>query len=44
MGGATNLEEVVEVLNVLGATPRDMIAIMESLVSGGLLVAELKRM
>ena len=44
MGGATSLEEVVEVLNVLGATPRDMIAIMESLVSGGLLVAELKRM
>jgi flagellar P-ring protein precursor FlgI len=44
MGGATSLEEVVEVLNVLGATPRDMIAIMESLVSGGLLVADLKRM
>lgn len=44
MGGATKLEEVVEVLNVLGATPRDMIAIMESLVSGGLLIAELRRM
>jgi len=44
MGGATKLEEVVEVLNVLGASPRDMIAIMESLISSGLLVAELKRM
>ncbi len=44
MGGATKLEEVVEVLNVLGATPRDMIAILESLVSGGLLIAELRRM
>ncbi|MEM1453099.1 MAG: flagellar basal body P-ring protein FlgI [Planctomycetota bacterium] len=44
VGGATKLEEVVEVLNVLGATPRDMIAILESLVSGGLLIAELRRM
>ena len=44
MGGATKLEEVVEVLNILGATPRDMIAILESLVSGGLLIADLRRM
>lgn len=43
LGGATSLEEVVEVLNVLGATPRDMIAILESMLDGGLLVAELRR-
>ncbi|MEL6430138.1 MAG: flagellar basal body P-ring protein FlgI, partial [Planctomycetota bacterium] len=43
LGGATSLEEVVEVLNVLGATPRDMIAILEAMLQGGLLVAELRR-
>ena len=37
------LEEVVEVLNVLGATPRDMIAILESMLDGGLLIADLRR-
>jgi flagellar P-ring protein precursor FlgI len=44
IGGAVTLEQVVSVLNVLGASPRDMIAIMESLVNGGLLVAELRRL
>lgn len=43
LGGASSLEEVVEVLNVLGATPRDMIAILEAMLDGGLLVAELRR-
>ncbi len=44
IGGAVTLEQVVSVLNVLGASPRDMIAIMESLVNGGLLIAELRRL
>lgn len=44
LGGATSLEEVVEVLNVLGATPRDMIAILEAMLDGGLLVADLRRL
>ena len=43
LGGASSLEEVVEVLNVLGATPRDMIAILESMLDGGLLIADLRR-
>lgn len=43
LGGATSLEEVVEVLNVLGATPRDMIAILEAMLDGGLLIADLRR-
>ncbi|MEZ6014534.1 MAG: flagellar basal body P-ring protein FlgI [Planctomycetota bacterium] len=44
IGGAVTLDQVVNVLNVLGASPRDMIAIMESLVNGGMLVAELRRL
>lgn len=44
LGGATSLEEVVDVLNVLGATPRDMISILEGLVDGGLLIADLRRL
>ncbi len=44
LGGATSLEEVVEVLNVLGATPRDMIAILDAMLEGGLLVADLRRL
>ena len=43
VGGAVSLDQVVNVLNVLGATPRDMIAILESLVESGLLIAELRR-
>jgi len=44
IGGAVTLEQVVKVLNILGATPRDMIMIMEMLVNSGLLVAELRRL
>ena len=43
LGGASTLEEVVEVLNVLGATPRDMIAILEAMLDGQLLIADLRR-
>jgi flagellar P-ring protein precursor FlgI len=42
--GATTLEEVVEVLNVLGTTPRDLIAILEAMSQAGLLLAEIERM
>jgi len=42
--GAVTLQEVVDVLNVLGATPRDMISILTSMHDGGLLVAEIRRM
>lgn len=43
VGGAISLDQVVNVLNVLGASPRDMISILEAMVEGGLLVAELRR-
>lgn len=42
--GATTLEDVVEVLNVLGATPRDLISILGQMSESGMLVAELRRM
>lgn len=42
--GAVTLSEVVDVLNVLGATPRDMISILEAMSHGGLLVAEIRRL
>jgi flagellar P-ring protein precursor FlgI len=42
--GAATLSEVVEVLNVLGATPRDLISILEAMSQGGLLVAEIRRL
>lgn len=41
--GAVTLQEVVDVLNVLGATPRDMISILSAMSDGGLLVAEIRR-
>ncbi|MDA1264116.1 MAG: flagellar basal body P-ring protein FlgI [Planctomycetota bacterium] len=44
MPAATTLEEVVEVLNVLGATPRDMISILTTMSESGMLVAEIRRM
>jgi flagellar P-ring protein precursor FlgI len=44
IGGAVTLDQVVSVLNVLGSSPREMIALMEQLVNGGMLVAELKRL
>lgn len=42
--GAVTLQEVVDVLNVLGATPRDMISILTAMSDSGLLVAEIRRM
>lgn len=42
--GAVTLEEVVDVLNVLGATPRDMISILGAMSDGGLLVADIRRL
>lgn len=42
--GAVTLQEVVDVLNLLGTTPRDMISILQSMAEGGLLVAEIRRM
>jgi len=41
---AVTLQEVVEVLNVLGATPRELIGIIESMSEAGLLLAEIERM
>ena len=41
---AVTLTEVVEVLNMLGATPRDMISILTAMSDGGLLVADIRRM
>lgn len=42
--GAVTLQEVVDVLNLLGTTPRDMISILQSMAEGGLLIAEIRRM
>jgi len=42
--GAVTLQEVVDVLNVLGTTPRDMITILQAMSQGGLLLAEIRRM
>lgn len=42
--GAVTLQEVVDVLNVLGANPRDMISILTAMSDGGLLVAEIRRL
>jgi len=42
--GAVTLQEVVEVLNVLGTTPRDLIAILEAMSQAGLVLAEIQRM
>lgn len=42
--GAVNLEEVVEVLNVLGTTPRDTISILEAMSQAGMLLADIERM
>jgi len=39
--GAANLNEVVEVLNVLGVTSRDMIQILEAMSQSGMLHAEI---
>jgi flagellar P-ring protein precursor FlgI len=42
--GAVTLQEVVEVLNVLGTTPRDLIAILEAMAQAGLVLADIERM
>lgn len=42
--GAVTLQEVVDVLNVLGTSPRDMISILQAMSQGGLLVAEVRSM
>lgn len=42
--GAVTLREVVEVLDVLGATPRELVSILEAMAQGGLLEAEIRRM
>lgn len=41
VNGAVSLNEVVEVLNVLGVTPRDMIQILQSMAQSGMLHAEI---
>lgn len=41
---AATLQEVVEVLNVLGTTPRDTISILQAMAQGGLLLAEIRSM
>ena len=40
VNGAVTLQEVVEVLNVLGVTPRDMIDILQTMTQSGMLHAE----
>jgi flagellar P-ring protein precursor FlgI len=41
VNGAVTLQEVVEVLNVLGVSPRDMIQILQSMAQSGMLHAEI---
>jgi len=41
VNGAVTLKEVVEVLNVLGVSPRDMIQILQSMAQSGMLHAEI---
>ncbi|MEO0651330.1 MAG: flagellar basal body P-ring protein FlgI [Planctomycetota bacterium] len=41
INGAASLAEVVEVLNVLGVSPRDMIEILQAMAQSGMLHAEL---
>lgn len=41
VNGAATLNEVVEVLNVLGVSPRDMIEILQSMAQSGMLHADL---
>ena len=41
INGAGTLQEVVEVLNVLGITPRDMIQVLQSMAQSGMLHADI---
>ena len=42
--GAVTLQEVVQVLNVLGTSPRELIGIIEAMSQAGLLLAQIERM
>jgi flagellar P-ring protein precursor FlgI len=42
--GAVDLQEVADVLNLLGTTPRDTILILQGMQRNGLLVAEIQRL
>ena len=42
MGASTKLADVVKALNALGATPQDLLAILQAMKSAGALVAELE--
>lgn len=42
--GATTLEEVVDALNMLGVSPRDLISILTQMSESGLLIADIRRM
>ena len=42
VGPSTSLGEVVRALNAIGATPRDLVAILQALKSAGALHAELE--
>ena len=44
VNGAVELQEVVEVLNVLGVTPRDMIQVLQAMAQSGMLHAEILMM
>lgn len=44
VNGAVELQEVVEVLNVLGVTPRDMIQVLQAMAQSGMLHAEIVMM
>ena len=41
VNGAANLQEVVEVLNILGVSPRDKIDVLQSMAQAGMLYGEL---
>jgi flagellar P-ring protein precursor FlgI len=42
MGAGTKLADVVKALNSLGATPQDLLAILQAMKSAGALTAELE--
>ncbi|MCK6445888.1 MAG: flagellar basal body P-ring protein FlgI [Planctomycetes bacterium] len=44
VNSAVTLQEIVEVLNVLGTTPRDLISILQAMSQAGLLLANVERM
>ena len=44
VNGAVELQEVVEVLNVLGITPRDLIQVLQAMAQSGMLHAEIVMM